>query len=184
MNFGVFDRTNGHCVFARSTGNGPPEVDHDEQYLFMSTTYSVQDMMNKLEFNGVEVVEKAPEADVDPLAIVATWEQIKAKRNALEISPITLDNGLAYDYDQQAKLRFETALAQFENLPTLIDGQLAWKLADNTFQLHAKVELQAVYDELQGKAAVRAALLFAKAEELAAGAPTVGDLEGLSTWGL
>lgn len=121
---------------------------------------------------------------LNPLLQPATWEQIKAKRNQLEVSPITLDSGLMYDYDQQAKLRFETALAQFENLPTLIDGQLAWKLADNTFQLHTKVELQAVYDELQSKTAIRAALLFAKAEELAAGSPTVGDLEGLSTWGL
>ena len=121
---------------------------------------------------------------LNPLLVAATWEQIKAKRDELEISPITLDSALVFDYDQQAKLRFETALSQFDNLPTLIDGKLAWKLSDNSFELHTKTELQAVYDELQQKTAIRASLLFAKAEELAAGSPTVGDIAELSTWGL
>lgn len=121
---------------------------------------------------------------LNPLLVAATWEQIKAKRDELELSPITLDSGLTFDYDQQAKLRFETALSQFDNLPTLVSGELAWKLADNSFELHTKSELQAVYDELQQKTAIRAALLFAQAEALAIGSPTVGDLEDLATWGL
>lgn len=114
----------------------------------------------------------------------ATWEQIKAKRNALEVAPITLDNGLTYDYDQQAKLRFETALAQFDNLPTLVDGKLTWKLSDNSFHPHTKAELQAAYDELQAKTAIRAAQLFMQAEVLAAGNHTVADIEDLTNWGL
>lgn len=121
---------------------------------------------------------------LNPLLVPATWEQIKAKRDELEVSPVTLDSGMTFDYDQQAKLRFETALSQFDNLPTLVDGKLAWKLADNSFELHTKTELQAVYDELQQKTAIRASLLFAQAEALAAGSPTVGDLEDLATWGL
>lgn len=120
----------------------------------------------------------------NPADITATWTQIKAKRNALEISPITLDNGLAYDYDQQAKLRFETALSQFDNLPTLIDDKLAWKLFDNSFELLTKSELQAVYDELQTKSAIRSAMLFVKAEELNLGNVTAGEIEELETWGL
>lgn len=121
---------------------------------------------------------------LNPLLVAATWEQIKAKRGELEVSPITLDSGLTFDYDQQAKLRFETALSQFDNLPTLVSGELAWKLADNSFELHTKSQLQAVYDELQQKTAIRAALLFAKAEELSSGSPTVGDIAELATWGL
>lgn len=121
---------------------------------------------------------------LNPLLVPATWEQIKAKRDDLELSPVRLDSGLTFDYDQKAKLRFETALSQFDSLPTLVEGKLAWKLADNSFELHTKSQLQAVYDELQQKTAIRAALLFAKAEELAAGSPTVGDLEDLATWGL
>lgn len=116
--------------------------------------------------------------------VPAGWRIIRAKRDELEVSPITLDSGMTFDYDQQAKLRFETALSQFDNLPTLVDGKLAWKLADNSFELHTKTELQSVYDELQQKTAIRASLLFSKAEELAAGSPTVGDLEDLATWGL
>ena len=121
---------------------------------------------------------------LNPLLVAATWGQIKAKRDELEVSPITLDSGLTFDYDQQAKLRFETALSQFDNLPTLVSGELAWKLADNSFELHTKSELQAVYDELQQKTAIRASLLFAQAEALASGSPTVGGLEDLATWGL
>lgn len=114
----------------------------------------------------------------------ATWGQIKAKRDALEVAPITLDNGLTYDYDQQAKLRFETALSQFDNLPTLVDGKLTWKLSDNSFHPHTKAELQAAYDELQAKTAIRAAQLFLQAEILAAGNHTVADIEDLTNWGL
>lgn len=122
--------------------------------------------------------------NINPLKKTATWEQIKTKRDALEVSPITLDNGLTYDYNEKAKLRFETALSQFDNLPTLVDGKLTWKLADNTLEPHSKAELQAVYDELQAKTAIRAAQLFMQAEILAEGNHTVADIEDLTNWGL
>lgn len=134
--------------------------------------------LNYVDVSTGEVLQR------DAAGVPVGWRAIKAKRDELEVSPITLDSGLTFDYDQQAKLRFETALSQFDNLPTLIEGKLAWKLADNSFELHTKSELQAVYDELQQKTAIRAALLFAKAEDLSSGSPTVGDIAELATWGL
>lgn len=121
---------------------------------------------------------------LNPLNKLATWEDIKAKRNEIELMPITLDSGLTYDYDDKAMTRFERAIAQFDNLPTLVDGKLYWKLFDNTFVPLDKPSLIAVRDELDAKQAIRAAIVFSRAEAIAAENRTLGEIQDPALWGI
>lgn len=121
---------------------------------------------------------------LNPLNKVATWEQIKAKRNEIELMPITLDDGRVFDYDKDAMDRFDRAIESFDSLPTLADGKLGWKLYDNTIEYLAKADLTAVRDELKAKQAIRAAVVFSQAEILMGQGKTLGEIQDLATWGL
>lgn len=121
---------------------------------------------------------------LNPLNQVATWEQIKTKRNEIELMPITLDDGRVFDYDKDAMARFDRAIASFNDLPTLVNGELGWKLYDNSIEWMNEVELTAVRDELQSKQAVRAAVVFQQAEILATQSKTLAEINDLTTWGI
>lgn len=121
---------------------------------------------------------------INPLNKPASWEVIRDRRNEIELLPITLSDGRTFDYDKDAMDRFERAIEQFDFLPTLTNNTLGWKLFDNSIQFFTKAELTAVRDELKQKQAIRAALIFVRAEELAALNVTVGQVQDLTTWGV
>lgn len=121
---------------------------------------------------------------LNPLNHVTTWDQIKAKRNEIELMPIALDDGRVFDYDKDAMDRFDRAIASFDNLPTLVNGELGWKLYDNSVEMFSKDALIAVRDELQQKQAIRAAIIFARAEQLLGENRTFGEIQNLAVWGL
>jgi hypothetical protein len=117
---------------------------------------------------------------LNPLLKAATWEDIKAKRNELEQSPISTPYGV-FDADRDSVIRIGEALSSFHGLPTLVDGTLGWKRADNIVVMLSFVELLAVRQAITN----RAAILFAQAEVLKAGGPyQVKDLDNLALWGL
>ena len=121
---------------------------------------------------------------LDPRKKLATWEQIKAKRDELEASPIQLFNGNVYDYNERTELRLQKALKGFDSLRSVQEngGMLPWKLSNNEWYLHTKEEFQQVVNDIDLEIAKRSDELFARAEQLAANPPTVEDLELLSTW--
>ncbi|KZZ72402.1 hypothetical protein A3765_28520 [Oleiphilus sp. HI0130] len=124
---------------------------------------------------------------VQPLVIenpAATWDQVKAQRNEIELMPITLDDGRVFDYDKDAMDRFDRAIENFDTLPTLVNGELGWKLYDNSVAFMTKAELQAVRDELKAKQAVRAAVIFVRAEQIVAEGKTLDEIQDLSLWGI
>lgn len=121
---------------------------------------------------------------LNPLNMIATWEQIKAKRNEIELMPISLADGRVFDYDKDAMDRFDRAINSFDSLPTLVNGELAWKLYDNTLEYMTKAELTAVRDELVSKQAIRTATIFQQAELLNAQGKTLSEVNDLTNWGL
>lgn len=114
----------------------------------------------------------------------ATREQIRDKRNAIEIMPVLLSDGKSYDYNHDTAMRFTGAIAQFSKLPGVKNSKITWKLADNTFKQMTKTQLQAAWNEIQEKAAIRSSLAHIKAEEMAAAGVTVGYINDLANWGL
>lgn len=118
--------------------------------------------------------------NVNPLNQVATWEQVKAKRNELEVSPIMVPKGI-FDADRDSIMRINTAITAFDALPNLtVNNELGWKTYDNTVVLMTKTDLVG----LQEAVAQRASLIFYYAEQIFANSTLVKDLDNLNLWGL
>lgn len=113
----------------------------------------------------------------------AIWEQIRSIRDAHELSPVTTTYG-TFDADEKAEYRLTQAIDTFGSLPTLQNGKLGWKLADNTLVQLSHSELSDVYQQLRNNRAIRAAVLHAKAEQfrVADPAPTPAQLKQLDFW--
>ena len=113
----------------------------------------------------------------------ATWGQIKHWRDTHEIAPVTTTFG-AFDCDERSDARMRQAIEAFDSLPTVTDGTLAWKRADNTLVNLTLVELQQVYQEGKIERASRAALLHQQAEAFRQQSvpPTPAQLAQLETW--
>lgn len=117
---------------------------------------------------------------LNPRNKTAIWSDIKAKRDELEVSPITVTQGI-FDADREALLRIDSALSAFELLPTLdSNNKLGWKTYDNQVVMLSKSELQGIRNEI----AKRAALIHLNAEVIRQGSYLVSDLDNLSLWGL
>lgn len=112
---------------------------------------------------------------------LATWEAIKAKRNELEVSAITV-SGITYDADKDSILRMDQALSAFDVLPTLdVNNKLGWKTFDNQVVMLSKTELQEVRDEI----AKRGSLLHFNATVIHTdGTHLMKDLNNPSLWGV
>lgn len=113
----------------------------------------------------------------------ATWTQIRDARDAHELSPVATTYG-TFDADEKAEYRLTQAIDTFGSLPTVQNGKLGWKLADNTHVQLSLAELQDVYQQLQTNRAIRAAVLHARAEQfrVADPAPTPAQLKQLDFW--
>lgn len=113
----------------------------------------------------------------------ATWEQIRDWRDAHELSPVTTTFGI-FDADEKAEYRLTQAIDTFGSLPTVQNGKLGWKLADNTVIPLSLSELEDVHEQIKTNRAIRAAVLHAKAEQfrVADPAPTPAQLKQLDFW--
>lgn len=123
---------------------------------------------------------------LNPINKTATWEQIKNKRDELEKSPVDTDLFGSFDADEISTLRLSEAIEQFDLLPTLVDGKLTWKRADNTLISLTKADLISVFDEIKQKRSIRSATLHVKAEEfrLSQSPPTVKQINDSGYWGI
>ena len=113
----------------------------------------------------------------------ATWDQIKHWRDTHETAPVTTSFG-TFDCDERSDARLAGSIDLFDSLPTVHNGTLTWKRADNTFIDLAKAELQQVYMEVRANRGTRGALLHVKAEQFKQldPAPTPAQLSDLSFW--
>lgn len=114
----------------------------------------------------------------------ATWEQIKYWRDTHEIAPVATASFGTFDCDERSDARMAGSIEQFANLPTLDQGKLTWKRADNSYLAVTLGELQLIYAEVKKNRAKRGALLHVKAEtfRFMATPPTVAQLADLSFW--
>jgi hypothetical protein len=113
----------------------------------------------------------------------ATWAQIRERRDAHETAPIATAFG-TFDCDPRSDARMAGSIELFDSLPTLQEGKLTWKRADNTFIQLTKAELEQVYAEVKTNRAARGAILHVKAEQFRqmSLAPTPAQLADLSFW--
>lgn len=113
----------------------------------------------------------------------ATWEQIKHWRDTHEIAPVETSFGV-FDCDERSDARMSGSIEQFDNLPTLQNGKLTWKRADNSYTQVTKAELELVYAEVRAVRASRGAVLHVQAEQFRFmdPAPTPKQLSDLSFW--
>lgn len=113
---------------------------------------------------------------LDPLKKPATNEQITAKRNKLELSPITTAYGV-YDADRDSLTRINNTLAGFASLP-LPNNTIEWTRFDNSTYELTQAELTEVRDAI----VLRGLVLHVRAREIKQVGCTVGELEDLATW--
>ncbi len=115
--------------------------------------------------------------------LLVNWEDIKNYRNIFEQVPVQTSYG-DIDVDAIAMERLAIAIKQYLFLPTLQNGKLAWKMADNSIQLFNQVELSDLYEQADKARSVRAACLHVKAEQFNAmdPAPTIDFISKLNNW--
>lgn len=115
---------------------------------------------------------------------LATWEDVKAKRNELEVSPITLNDGRIFDFDKDAMERLERTIKGWDNIPShlLVNGKFGWKMHNNNFSFMDKAELEALVSELEVKQLQRSALNFVFAETFLNSNPTIREVKDSSNW--
>lgn len=113
----------------------------------------------------------------------ATWAQIKHWRDTHEVAPIDTSYG-TFDCDPRSDARLAGSMEQFVHLPTLNQGKLTWKRADNSYIELTQGDLQQLYTEVKRKRAERGALLHVKGEAFRhmATPPTPAQLADLSFW--
>lgn len=114
----------------------------------------------------------------------ADWTAIRDWREAHKRSPVTTSFGV-FDADNEADVNFQGMIKQFYNLTTLdAQNRLMWKRADNSFMPLSKVDLEAVYAEVETGRAVRGAILHVKAEvfNMQDPKPTPSQLKDISFW--
>lgn len=95
----------------------------------------------------------------------ATWEAVKKLRDEIEQYPIKC-NGIIFDSDELSIKRMELAVEQFDNLPTVSSGQLAWKAFDNSIHLLSKAELSSTKQAIRMALAMRSSRLHLAAESI------------------
>lgn len=117
--------------------------------------------------------------DRDKTLEAALWGTIREKRDSL--AQLSIDN---YHCDQISMARVEYALKHFDELPGNTAGTIEWKRYDGTMTAHTKVGLQAVYDDLYRKIALRGEHLHIRANEIEQEQRTIGELNDMSVWGL
>jgi len=113
----------------------------------------------------------------------ATWEQVKYWRDLHEVAPVNTSFGL-FDADSRSDLRMANSISQFAELPTVVEGKLPWKRADNTYVLLSCTELEQVFEEVKKFRSIRGALLHEKAEQLRVHEPypTPNQLKSIDFW--
>lgn len=122
---------------------------------------------------------------INPDYFPATWEQIKAKRDELELAPIELDDGRVFDFDKDAIDRFNGSIKHFSSLTTKTsDGLLGWKLFNDDTEFLSQQNLADILAELETKQAIRSGILHYQAQAFKASPPTVAELNDLATWGI
>lgn len=116
---------------------------------------------------------------INPENYIATWEQIKAKREGLKRAPITTSKGV-FDVDDVSFQNINIAISAFDALSDAAGGLLSWKLADNSIVSVGLSDLE----EVRAAVAVRANTIHSYAEIIAQTPPKCGELNDLSLWGL
>jgi len=113
----------------------------------------------------------------------AVWAQIRQWREAHKRAPVATSFGV-FDADNESDNNFTEMIEFFDGLPTLVNGKLTWKLADNSYLAITKAELIQIHIEIGEARAARGALLHVKAEQLnqMTPLPTPAQLSSLNFW--
>ena len=113
----------------------------------------------------------------------ADWTQIREWREKHKRAPVATSFGV-FDADNESDNNFTEMIEFFDGLPTLVNGKLTWKRADNSFVPLTKAEIIQVHAEIGQARANRGAVLHVKAEVFnqMTPIPTPAQLSSLSFW--
>ena len=131
----------------------------------------------------IELVDGLPTIVDKPVIHYATWNDIKIYRNQFANTPVTTEKGLL-DVDSDSMETLQMAEDHFVFLPTVENGKLAWKMADNTIVYLTHAELIAMNAEAKDLRAKQVAIMFYRAEVLRAmdPAPTLEYVASYQNW--
>lgn len=111
--------------------------------------------------------------------VIATIPKIRQLRDEAELQPVPVGAD-SFDADEVALRRMDLALQYFDDLPTLVDGQLAWRTFAGTEVWYTKTAFAVLVDQIKNYAVRRAALLHAVARQLEAdGTKTISQVRGI-----
>jgi hypothetical protein len=183
----LYEPANGRIIsYARVREGRDPFPDrHDTMDIMcFAGLLDISVKTHRMDLDTMTVVEgQVPQPFSVSLPQLATWDSIKTARNTFEQIPVNTPHGYL-DADTDSMERLRLAVKQYVFLPTLQNGKLAWKMADNTIALFNQIELNALYEEADRIRSIRAAYLHVKAEELAAmdPAPTLEFISNINNW--
>lgn len=178
--FYVYEKGTGTITFTGVTADVPVHDSETEGYVL-----GVQLPRNTKVIHNEETgeLEEITVSRTHPDDLPTHWGVIKHFRNLHESSPVTTNYG-TFDADELSSMRLQEAYDHFESLPTVVDGILTWKLADNSFVGLTKVEILDALTQLKVNRSVRAALLHVKAEQFNSQdpKPSLNFLSDINNW--
>ena len=165
--FVLFDKTTGAIASYGDHNTEEPIADLPEE---LDVVYFVERVAVNVTTQSIntETLELVNVAISEPEFIpTATWENIKEFRNKFADTPVTTEKGLL-DVDSNSMETLQMAEDHFTFLPTVENGKLAWKMADNTIVYLTHPELIAMNAEAKDLRAKQVAIMFYRAEVLRA----------------
>ena len=115
---------------------------------------------------------------------LAEWNDIKNYRDQFADTPVFIVEHGLLDVDSASMEMLQMAEDHFVFLPTVEEGKLAWKMADNTIVYLTHAELIAMNAEAKDLRAKQVAIMFYRAEVFRAmdPAPTLEYVASYNNW--
>ena len=132
----------------------------------------------------IVIVDNVPTIVTVEVIVYATWNDIKNHRNQFADTPVFIVEHGLLDVDSASMELLQMAEDHFAFLPTVENGKLAWKMADNTIVYLTHPELIAMNAEAKDLRAKQVAIMFYRAEVLRAmdPAPTLEYVASYNNW--
>ena len=141
------------------------ELPEDFDVLAFDTVQDIDFQQQTVDLDTLRIVDVPP-----PRVVIvnrAEWENIKFFRDKFANTPVITEQGLL-DVDSASMETLQMAEDHFAFLPTVENGKLAWKMADNQIVYLTHAELIAMNTEAKDLRAKQVAIMFYRAEVLRA----------------
>ena len=149
--------------------------------LFLDEVVPIDLSAQSIDLETLSVVNET--VDYAAIRLLASWADIKRYRNEFSNRPIAVTAGLL-DIDSTSMEILQLAEEQFDILPTVTNGELAWKMADNSYVYLEYQDVVLMNTEAKQLKAQQVATMFYQAEVFRAmsPAPTLDYVASYDNW--